>query len=529
MLTEIINYFCLARILFYYPSMDDLLINIIGMGNQGSAAGTASLKESTGAESKQKDFLSILTSIISGSDSQESLLKKLKEINESGEPGLAHVMSSISSLLTSMIPPETGKDASAVIGEKLPETSQKITGLEGLSKEGTAKQMNNLSGWLEQMNYSALQGILTDPKSEKVQGAASNQDGKEPTKEGQSEIDQITAFQKEMMKLLTSMKGELESTTGNEKVPSPDSTAKTITNSAIALNLQQEFLKERQSSGSDLIQVSQKMPVATEVLSRDLLEKNAGFLRAILEKGGQVNREDGTKGNSLGEGKGFDGALKLGEARTQGITSPLFLDEQSLDENGGQKPEAEAHALLVNAAKKYKEHVAGTEELKANTDPEITSVSSEKSSVELPQGDTFRANVFQVKDNNMTFEKGSFTSFVNDRIEKIVEQFSSRNSQMDMVVRLKLDDKETLLIGLRHEGQKVIVDVKASNDGLVNLLQAHKDDIARNLQDKNIFTNIFVQPDGERNSERQNQRDNNKENKKQEASASFASVLEATA
>jgi len=87
--------------------MDDLLINSIGMGKQGSAAGTASLKESTGAESKQKDFLSILTNIISGSDSQESLLKKLKEIHESGEPGLAYVMSSISNLLSSIVPPGT--------------------------------------------------------------------------------------------------------------------------------------------------------------------------------------------------------------------------------------------------------------------------------------------------------------------------------------------------------------------------------------------------------------------------------------
>jgi hypothetical protein len=129
----------------------------------------------------------------------------------------------------------------------------------------------------------------------------------------------------------------------------------------------------------------------------------------------------------------------------------------------------------------------------------------------------------------MTFEKGSFTSFVTDRIEKIVEQFSSRNSRMDMVVRLKLDDKETLLVSLRHEGQKVIVDVKASNDGLVNLLQAHKDEIARHLEDKNIFTNIFVQPDGEKNSERQNQRGNKKEDRKQEANTSFLSTLEATA
>jgi len=90
------------------------------------------------------------------------------------------------------------------------------------------------------------------------------------------------------------------------------------------------------------------------------------------------------------------------------MVSALFLDEQGLDERGGQKPEAEAQTLILNAAKKYKEHVTGTDELKANADSDITNVSTKRSSVELPQGDTFRSNIFQVKDNNMTFEKGSF-------------------------------------------------------------------------------------------------------------------------
>ena len=356
-------------------------------------------------------------------------------------------------------------------------------------------------------------------------GHPSDKSGEGSTKEGQAEIDQVMTFQKEMMRLLASLKGEPELTTGKEKAPFSDTTV----NNTIAINLQQQLLKERQNADSDFIQVSQKTPVNAEILTREILEKNAGFLRALLEKGGQANREDSTKGNNPSESKSFDGALKPGEARTQNMVSALFLDEQGLDERGGEKPEAEAQALILNAAKKYKEHVTGTDELKANADSDITNVSTKRSSVELPQGDTFRSNIFQVKDNNMTFEKGSFTSFVTDRIEKIVEQFSGRNSQMDMVVRLKLDDTETLLVGLRHEGQKVIVDVKASNDGLVNLLQAHKDDIARHLEDKNIFTNIFVQPDGERNFERQNQRENKKEDSKQEANTSFVNILEATA
>jgi hypothetical protein len=450
--------------------MDDLLINIIGMGNQGSAAGTASLKESSGTESKQKDFLSILTSIISGSDSQESLLNKLKEIQETGEPGLAYVMSSISSLLSSMVPPDAGKNTTDVVDQKLP-------------------------------------GITEN-------------------KAGQAEIDQATAFQKDTMRLLASMKGESELTIDKGKIPFTDTTGKMPVQNAIAMNLQQALLKEGHNADNDVIQASQNTSVASELLTLEILERNAGFLRAILEKGGQVNRQDG---NNPGENKGFNGLLKPGEAMAQNTDNSPFLGEQEPDGREGEKPGDEVQSLILNAAKKYKEHVSGTNELKTNIDHETANVSSQKTTIEVPQGDSFRTNVFQVKDNNMTFEKGSFTSFVTDRIEKIVEQFSSRNSRMDMVVRLKLDDKETLLVSLRHEGQKVIVDVKASNDGLVNLLQAHKDEIARHLEDKNIFTNIFVQPDGEKNSERQNQRGNKKEDRKQEANTSFLSTLEATA
>jgi hypothetical protein len=51
--------------------MDNLFINLIGMGNQGGTTGSTSLKESTGTESNQIGFSSILTNILSGSDNQE--------------------------------------------------------------------------------------------------------------------------------------------------------------------------------------------------------------------------------------------------------------------------------------------------------------------------------------------------------------------------------------------------------------------------------------------------------------------------
>ena len=514
----------MARILFYYPSMDNLLINLIGMGNQGGATGNTPLKESAGAETGKKDFLSILTNVLSGSSNQESLLNKLKEIHESGEPGLALVMSSISNMLLSMISIDgAGKDAEA-IEQKVSEAGEST----GIQQAGIGSGTQELRGWLEQMNYETLQGILADAKSGKTDSASSDEVAAGLAKESQAETENVRAFQEEMIKLLSSLNGESDTTIDKGNTNFFDRIGKMSVQNAAAINLQQALLKERKNVESEIIQ-TQNTPVTSELLTKDILEKNAAFLRAILENGGKANREDNSKSNGFGDNKGLDGLLKSGETRAQKTVNSPFAAEQGLDEGGSEKPGADAQALILNAAKKYKAHISGTDELKTNTNDEIASVSPQKASIEVPQGDSFRSNVFQVKDNNMTFEKGSFTSFVTDRIEKIVEQFSSRSSQMDMVVRLKLDDKETLLVGLRHEGQKVIVDVKASNDGLVNLLQAHKDDIARHLEDKNIFTSIFVQPDGEKNFQRQNQREQDKEDRKQEASASFVSILEATA
>jgi len=507
-------------------------MTLIGMGNQGGAAGSTSLKGSAGTESKQKGFLSILTNILSGSDSQQSILKKLNEIQESGEPGLAYVMSSISNILLSMIPPEAGKTVPEVTGQEISEnTGNKQDDLKKLQKTVTQQDIKDLNSCLEQMNYSVLQGIFKDTKSETTDNATTNQIAKDLEKESgtaaETEIEHVKAFQEELIKLLSDLNSKSEFAIYNSKTPFPDELGKTLIQNAPVVNLQQALLKEQNDTESEMVQALNTQ-VSNELSTKEILEKNANFLRASLENEGKVNQDDSSKSNKFGDNKGIDGLFEIDEKLAHNAVKQNFATEQGLGEKNGDRAEDEARALMLNASKKYKEHVSEANEIKTISDNEIVKVEPRNTTNEIPQGDSFKSNVLQVKDNNMTFEKGSFTSFVTDRIEKIVEQFSNRGSQMDMVVRLKLDDKETLLVGLKQEGQKVIVDVKASNDGLVNLIQAHKDDIARHLEDKNIFTSIFVQPDGEKNSERQNQRENKKEDRKQEAGTSFINILEAT-
>ena len=503
--------------------MDNLLINLIGMGNQGGSTGNNPLNETGVTEAGQKKFLNILTNVLSGNNNQETLLRQLKEIHESGEPGLANVMSAISNMLLSMIPQDgTGKPPECTDQKGL-NASESTPVQEVLQGTGPHKGVKDLSGWLEQMNYAVLQGILTDAKAG---DASPDPVASESAKNSQPETEQVKAFQEELTKLLASLNSGPQTTTDMSKASFQDRIGKMTAQEGAAINLQQALLKDGKNAESEIMQTQNTQ--VTAQLTKDILEKNAALLRAMVENGAKVNREDSSKGNSSGDNKGLDGLFKPGEAKSLDTVNASFA-ERGLDDGSGEKSGSDDQAFILNAAKKYKEHVSESGDSMVSNDSQTSNVSSLKTNSDIPLADSFRSNVFQVKDNNMTFEKGSFTSFVTDRIEKIVEQFSSKGSQMDMVVRLKLDDKETLLVGLRHEGQKVVVDVKASNDGLTNLLHAHKDDIARNLENKNIFTSIYVQPDGEKNFQRQNQKEQNKENRKQEANASFINILEATA
>jgi hypothetical protein len=47
-----------------------------------------------------------------------------------------------------------------------------------------------------------------------------------------------------------------------------------------------------------------------------------------------------------------------------------------------------------------------------------------------------------------------------DRIEKIVEHYANKGVSADLVVRLKIDEKETLIVGLKDQGQTVAVEIK---------------------------------------------------------------------
>ncbi|HOF58237.1 MAG TPA: hypothetical protein PLT19_07865, partial [Syntrophorhabdaceae bacterium] len=106
-----------------------------------------------------------------------------------------------------------------------------------------------------------------------------------------------------------------------------------------------------------------------------------------------------------------------------------------------------------------------------------------------------------IKDTQI-IEKASFVSTITDKIVKVTEQLQARSTTMDMVMRMNINEKESLLIGFKREGQQVFVEIKTESSAMLNLLQESKDTIVRNLEMKNVNANIFLNPDGKNSFER---------------------------
>jgi hypothetical protein len=146
----------------------------------------------------------------------------------------------------------------------------------------------------------------------------------------------------------------------------------------------------------------------------------------------------------------------------------------------------------------------------------------------LSQNDYTKTSTHLDKEAGKVLEKTPFASIMTDRIEKIVEQYANKNVSMDMIVRLKIDEKETLLVALKDQGQRVIVEVKTTNEGMGNFLQSQKEEIARQLEGKNIYANIYVDVQNE-NREKREQRDNQKKRSDDQENEDFVGFLDAMA
>jgi len=103
-----------------------------------------------------------------------------------------------------------------------------------------------------------------------------------------------------------------------------------------------------------------------------------------------------------------------------------------------------------------------------------------------------------------------FSSVMTDRIEKIVEHYANKGVSADLVVRLKIDEKETLIVGLKDQGQTVAVEIKTTDESMSNFLSSQKGEITKQLEEKNVYANIYVDMEND-NLQKRKQGEHNKQ------------------
>jgi hypothetical protein len=81
-----------------------------------------------------------------------------------------------------------------------------------------------------------------------------------------------------------------------------------------------------------------------------------------------------------------------------------------------------------------------------------------------------------------------------ERFDRVMEQVGTSTGPHDMTVRLTVGNDESLVLGLRDLGQTVTVEVRGSNQGMINLLQSQRDVIISHLEGKDISANIVIDP-----------------------------------
>ena len=144
---------------------------------------------------------------------------------------------------------------------------------------------------------------------------------------------------------------------------------------------------------------------------------------------------------------------------------------------------------------------------------------------QLPSGnDVAKMNHRAARETGKPVEKSSFTSVMMDRIEKITEQFAGKNTAFDMVVRLKVDERESLIVGFKDHGQRISVEIKTTNENTGSILQSQKEEIMKQLEEKDVYTNIYVDIHNEKR-ERKEQKDGAKKRSSQNRVQDFSGFL----
>jgi len=88
----------------------------------------------------------------------------------------------------------------------------------------------------------------------------------------------------------------------------------------------------------------------------------------------------------------------------------------------------------------------------------------------------------------------SFGSIVADRLAAVAEQVGVRERPLDILLRLKTEGGESLMVGLKDQAGKIVVQVRSADQNMVGFLESQKATIVRNLEAKQVSSSISVSP-----------------------------------
>lgn len=243
-------------------------------------------------------------------------------------------------------------------------------------------------------------------------------------------------------------------------------------------------------------------------------------LRSVLKTG--TDSHDATSGTRNAQGATESGSRDPSLTGTQYTMSAVTGD--------GQKP---VEQKGIEEAGQVAVQMAG-EELEADSNPAGTSDGEQHR-----QEHQFFTNIDRVaserleggQKNEGVRHSGVVTAA--DRFEKIAQQMAAgRSNGQDLTVKLDIGNNERVVVAMKDLGQTIAVEVKASHDGLISLLQSQKDAIVRELEGKDLRTNIYIDPNASGNPERRERRETARQGRFVSTPAKaegFSSLLEVVA
>jgi hypothetical protein len=110
------------------------------------------------------------------------------------------------------------------------------------------------------------------------------------------------------------------------------------------------------------------------------------------------------------------------------------------------------------------------------------------------QGTTMQTGVQRQEPLVESSTTTSFGSIVADRLAAVAEQVGLRDKPLDITLRLNMEGGESLLVGLKDQAGKMIVQVRCADESMVSLLESQKETIVRHLEAKQISSTISISP-----------------------------------